>query len=156
MSSGAVADLSAALLDSPYPLTVEQLAAYLDATPDAVTDLLDELDRRLRPTGLGVHQSNEGVTLVSHAVAASDRLSPQQRQQLIDGTLPKDLLGLVHHAFDGPITLDPRHRRRPDRNRALHLGLLQPVQDPASPGDALELTADVRFSLLLDDECSAR
>jgi hypothetical protein len=140
-----VAKLGALLYDvDRLPLPVEALAATLDQTPAA----RDELDRRLRPVGLLMHRLNNPAKLwrVLDAVT-HDTLRATWRGHPAPCGSTSARAQMLHRVRTGQRLKTMRNDQQVTAAELTNAGIFTRTRS-----GGVELSADVRYSLLLDEE----
>jgi len=142
-----VARTGALLYEVPRLIPVESLAVTEGLTLDQMHEVLDELDRQLRPVGLMVHRLGNSVKLWRTADKFSHQfLQRTWRAHLARRGLDVGQVQLLHQVYRGRRTKTLTNDQQVTVAQLTHAGLL----DRTKAGGA-ELSPDVRYSLLLDD-----
>jgi transcriptional regulator with XRE-family HTH domain len=144
----AVTQLGALLYDIDRLLPVEALAATLGLTLDQTHEALDELDRRLRPAGLLVHRLNNTVKLwrTLDAVTRST-LQYTWRGHLARRGLDVGQAQLLHQVRTGRRVKTMRNDQQVTAAELTNAGIFTRTRS-----GGVELSPEVRYSLLLDEE----
>ena len=144
-----VRKIGAALAETDRPLTVETLCLGLGVDLQSIHDALNTLDSQLRPAGITVLRTAEGLRLGPAAPTPTDGMGDLRWVALLREELPTDLTAVIADVINGVQPQlhpnSPKHRRV---LRLIHAGIL--TQKPGS--DVPDgFSDDVAFSLRLDD-----
>ena len=147
-------EIVSALLAHPSGLRLETLAQVLGEPADAMADRLSRLNVRLRRIGLGLTSARTVVALISlpRASLSDERIRDVQKQIGGRAQVTKGEAKIVYAVLQGKATLKGL---RASANGHLRTGKLVNagvIQSGPREIDPAELTPDVRYSLLLDDE----
>lgn len=144
----AVAEMGALLHDIDRLIPVESLAETLRRTLEQTHAVLNELDRRLHPVGLRLHRLGNSVKVTSDTDAVTvETLRRSWRAHLGRRGLDTGQAQLVHQVRTGRRTKTLTNDQQVRTAQLTNAGIL----DRTSSGGA-QLSADVRYSLLLDEE----
>lgn len=147
------AEVVAALLAHPAGLRQETLAYVLEEHADATAARLSRLNGRLRPMGLGIASPKAAVTLVGlpRVVLTEPRIQEAQRHIGGRARVNRAEAKIVYSVFLGTATLKGLRANANGHLRTGRLVNAGVIQSGPREIDPAELTADVRYSLMLDD-----
>lgn len=142
-----VAQIGALLYDVDQLIPIEALTSTTGHTLEQIQDVLDELDADLRQVGLMVHRLANSVKISRTIDAVSrDTLQRTWRQHVARRGLDIGQVFLLHQTYTGRRS-KTLSNDQVTMNQLVNTGILHRT---ASGGT--DLSPDVRFSLLLDDE----
>lgn len=141
-----VAQIGALLFEVDRLIPVESVATTTGLTLDQTHEVLDELDRRLRRLGLLLHRLGNAVKIWRTIDAVSrNTLQTTWRTHLARRGLDIGQVQLLHQAHRGR-----RHKTLTNDQQVTAAQLVNAgILDRTNAG-GVELSADVRYSLLLD------
>ena len=144
----AVAQVGALLYDVDHLIPIEALASSTGYTLEQIDDVIDELETHLRQVGLMVHRLGNSVKIWRTIDAVSrSTLQPTWRQHVARCGLDIGQVFLLHQTYTGRRSKTLTNDQKVTTNQLVNAGILTRT---ASGG--AELTPDVRFSLLLNDD----
>lgn len=147
------AEVASALLAHPGGLRLETLALLLDEATETTAGRLRDLDRRLRPFGLGVAMTKASVTLVGlpRVRLADAGIRDVQKRLGNRKHITRSEAKSIYAVYRGTATLKGLRSNADGHlrtGRLVNAGIIQPGPREIDPA---ELTADVRYSLVLDE-----
>lgn len=143
-----VTQVGALLFDVDRLIPVESLALTTGLTLDQTHEVLAELDRRLRAVGLLLHRLNNAVKIWRTSDAVSrETLQATWRAHLARRGLDIGQVTLLQQVRRGRRTKTLTNDQQVTAAQLVNAGIL----DRTSAG-GVDLSADVRYSLLLDDQ----
>lgn len=143
-----VTQVGALLFDVDRLIPVESLALTTGLTLDQTHEVLAELDRRLRAVGLLLHRLNNAVKIWRTSDAVSrETLQATWRAHLARRGLDIGQVTLLQQVRRGRRSKTLTNDQQVTAAQLVNAGIL----DRTSAG-GVDLSADVRYSLLLDDQ----
>lgn len=142
-------DIGALLATTPSPIHADAFCLALDMTSAALDSTLDSVDRVIRPAGMAVARTRDGISLTSAKPIQPERSEAVHRDVIAIDHLEADIAQIILEAVHGR---EPGRLRGTAGRRLTRLARAGIIRF-AEPDEAwrITITDAVRYSLRLDD-----